>query len=150
MDLGIGYTSKLVRVSQKITIEELHEEMVKLLPITIEDIEAYEDKSFYEPQNGLTIADFNGIYFKALLNMVNEAGADMYEYAELWKKREEVLRTFVIEEDLFGELKRYVNTVKSGSIVEDDKEVYEQMEDFEGYFQEMIIFDMGANRYAEA
>jgi hypothetical protein len=150
LNVGIGFTSRLVRESQKITIEELYEEMVKMLPITIEDIKEYENKSVYEPQNGLTIADFNGIYFKALLNMVNAAGAEMYEYAELWKKREETLRTFVMAENQFKKLKRYINTIKKAAKEDGEEEIYEQMIDFEEYFQDMVKLEMGVNKYAWA
>lgn len=150
MDNYIGFASKLVRESEKITIEELCEEMNTMLPVSIEDIKTFEGKGVYEPQNGLNIADFIAIYYKSLLNMVNAAGVEMYEQAEKWRQREDVLRNFVIEEDLFGELKRFVNTVKCGALIENEPEVYEQMEEFEEYFQAMIESDMGANRYAEA
>lgn len=150
MDNYIGFASKLVRESQKITIDELYEEMNTMLTLTIEDIKTFEDKGIYEPKNGLNIADFIAIYFKSLLNMVNAAGVEMYEYAELWRKREEVLRGFIMSENQFKKLKRYVNTVKSAALVDDEQEVYEQMVDFEKHFQDSVKLETGVNGYAWA
>jgi hypothetical protein len=153
MKWKMGYCAKAVRESQSVSVEELHEEMVKIVPVTIDIIVDFENGIYEDHTYGefpVDFADFIGFYYKCLLSMNNKAAKEIFDHVEIWKKREETLRTFVMAENQFKKLKRYVNTVKKAALKEEEQEVYEQMIDFEEYFQDMVKLEMGVNRYSWA
>ncbi|ASA21795.1 hypothetical protein [Paenibacillus donghaensis] len=153
MHKKIGYCAKCVRESQGISNEELHEEMNKVIPVEINTILNFENGIFQAGTYGdhdIDFEDFTGLYYKTMFSINNKAAKEIFDHVRVWKDREETLRTFIMAENQFKKLKRFVNTVKKASKEHGEEEMYEQMIDFEEYFQDMVVRDMEINKYAWA
>lgn len=143
---SIGIEAKRYRGLQGITVEELHEEMNKSIPTSIDAIYAFESGGYNQKLFFLNIGQFTTFFYKIILDVNNSAASSLLEHIETWKKREEILRTYIIEENQYKKLKTFItNSKKLTKVFNNDS--YEQLVEFEEYFQDQIKLDTGVNKY---
>ncbi|WP_342422332.1 hypothetical protein [Paenibacillus sp. FSL E2-0178] len=146
---SIGIEAKRYRELQGITVEELHEEMNKSIPTNIDAIYSFESGEYNEKLYFLKIGQFTTFFYKTILDINNKATSSLLEHIEIWRMREEILRGFIVEENQFRKLKRFIT--ESKNLTKGiNPEVYEQFVEFEEYFQDQVKRDIGVNKYAWA